>query len=85
MPEIESTSKLEQELPEKKEEETVRTAAAPDEKPHEITAKRQPEYTINNPILASQVEKRQMKIAKLEDKNTVLSNRIAKNETRIEK
>lgn len=85
MPEIESTSKPEQELPKKKEEETVRTAAAPDEKPNEITAKPQPEYTINNPILASQVEKRQMKIAKLEDKNTVLSDKIAKNETRIEK
>lgn len=85
MPEIESTSKLEQELPEKKEEETVRTAAAPDEKPHEITAKPQPEYKINNPILASQVEKRQMKIAKLDDKNTALSSKIAKNEVKIEK
>ena len=77
MPEIESTSKPEQELPKKKEEEPVRTSAS-DKKP-------QPEYKINNPILASQVEKRQMKIAKLEDKNTVLSQKIAKNETKIEK
>lgn len=47
--------------------------------------KKHTKYQMNNPILASQVEKRQMKIAKLEDKNTVLSNKIAKNETRIEK
>ena len=43
------------------------------------------EYKINNPVLASQVEKRQMKIAKLEDKNTILSNKAEKNKTRIEK
>ena len=55
------------------------------EKPSESTTKERPEYQINNPILASQVEKRQMKIAKLEDKNTILSDKIAKNETRIEK
>lgn len=85
MPEIESTSKSEQELPKKKEEETIRTTLAPDEKPHEITAKQHPEYKINNPILASQVEKRQMKIAKLEDKNTALSDKIAKNDTKIAK
>lgn len=85
MPEIESTSKSEQELPKKKEEETIRTTLAPDEKPHEITAKQQPEYKINNPILASQVEKRQMKIAKLEDKNTALSDKIAKNDAKITK
>lgn len=55
------------------------------EKPSESTTKERPEYQINNPILASQVEKRQIKIAKLEDKNAILSDKIVKNETRIEK
>ena len=49
------------------------------------TTKEPPGYQMNNPILASQVEKRQMKIAKLEDKNVGLTDKIAKNETRVEK
>ncbi len=55
------------------------------EKPSDSTTKKRPEYQINNPILAAQVEKRQMKIAKLEDKNAALFDKIAKNKTRIEK
>lgn len=55
------------------------------EKPTDSTIQNRPAYQINNPILVSQVEKRQLKIAKLEDKNTVISKKIAKNEARIEK
>ena len=40
---------------------------------------------INNPVLSSKAKKRQMKISKLEDKNTVLFNKNAKNEVKIEK
>lgn len=48
-------------------------------------AKKQPKYKINNSVLASEVEKRQVKIAKLEDKNTTLADKTAKNESKIEK
>lgn len=46
--------------------------------------KKHTEYKMSNSVLAAQVEKRQLKIARLEDKNTALSGKIAKNDTKIE-